>query len=192
MCKPGTRYQDIGAKVEEIAKAHGFQSNKTYCGHGINQCVSARARGAARGNPCLALEPFCGLTPLPHLCRLFHCMPNIPVRSSPLLSVTLCLLTRLSSTALRRQPRDGHDEARPGPSCSPSLTEPLTDPSILLQTFTIEPMICVGQQKEVHWPDNVRLPLLACSRLPLQTLTSSFLSPAVDRRNHRRQGIRSI
>ncbi|GAA5846519.1 hypothetical protein JCM3766R1_002517 [Sporobolomyces carnicolor] len=22
------------------------------------------------------------------------------------------------------------------------------------QTFTIEPMICVGQQKEVHWPDN--------------------------------------
>ncbi|GAA6025361.1 hypothetical protein JCM10207_001363 [Rhodosporidiobolus poonsookiae] len=22
------------------------------------------------------------------------------------------------------------------------------------QTFTIEPMICIGQQKEVHWPDN--------------------------------------
>ncbi|TNY17123.1 peptidase M24, structural domain-containing protein [Rhodotorula diobovata] len=82
MCKPGTRYQDIGAKVEEIAKAHGFQSNKTYCGHGINQ--------------------------------LFHCMPNIPHYAG----------NRATGTM------------KPG------------------QTFTIEPMICVGQQKEVHWPDN--------------------------------------
>ena len=23
------------------------------------------------------------------------------------------------------------------------------------QTFTIEPMLCVGQHKEAHWPDNV-------------------------------------
>lgn len=25
-------------------------------------------------------------------------------------------------------------------------------------TFTIEPMICVGNQQEVHWPDNVSAP----------------------------------
>ncbi|GAA5835810.1 hypothetical protein JCM9279_004653 [Rhodotorula babjevae] len=82
MCKPGTRYQDIGAKVEEVAKARGFLSNKTYCGHGINQ--------------------------------LFHCMPNIPHYAG----------NRATGTM------------KPG------------------QTFTIEPMICVGQQKEIHWPDN--------------------------------------
>ncbi|BGP46291.1 Methionine aminopeptidase 1 [Rhodotorula kratochvilovae] len=82
MCKPGTLYQDIGRRVEEIATKRGFQSNKTYCGHGINQ--------------------------------LFHCMPNVPHYAG-----------NRATGAMK-----------PG------------------QTFTIEPMICVGNSKEVHWPDN--------------------------------------
>ncbi|GAA6051548.1 hypothetical protein JCM3770_000410 [Rhodotorula araucariae] len=82
MCKPGVLYQDIGRRVEEIATARGFQSNKTYCGHGINQ--------------------------------LFHCMPNVPHYAG-----------NRATGAMK-----------PG------------------QTFTIEPMICVGNSKEVHWPDN--------------------------------------
>ena len=40
MCKPGVAYQTLGARIEEIATRYGFQSNKTYSGHGINQCVS--------------------------------------------------------------------------------------------------------------------------------------------------------
>lgn len=35
------------------------------------------------------------------------------------------------------------------------------------QTFTIEPMICVGQQKDMHWPDKVRLAFSSLSSLLL-------------------------
>ncbi|GAA5920206.1 hypothetical protein JCM1841_006648 [Sporobolomyces salmonicolor] len=82
LCKPGFQYQDLGKMIELIASRRGFSTNKTYCGHGINQ--------------------------------LFHCAPNVPHYAG----------NRASGTM------------RVG------------------QTFTIEPMICVGQQKEVHWPDN--------------------------------------
>ncbi|GAA5969217.1 hypothetical protein JCM21900_001510 [Sporobolomyces salmonicolor] len=82
LCKPGFQYQDLGKTIELIASRRGFSTNKTYCGHGINQ--------------------------------LFHCAPNVPHYAG----------NRASGTM------------RVG------------------QTFTIEPMICVGQQKEVHWPDN--------------------------------------
>ncbi|GAA5915176.1 hypothetical protein JCM8208_002159 [Rhodotorula glutinis] len=82
MCKPGVAYQTLGARIEEIATRYGFQSNKTYSGHGINQLFHA---------------------PAPNV---FHYAGN---RASGVM--------------------------KPG------------------QTFTIEPMICVGQQKDVHWPD---------------------------------------
>ncbi|GAA5971567.1 hypothetical protein JCM11641_000644 [Rhodosporidiobolus odoratus] len=83
MCKPGTQYQDIGRKIEEIAFKRGFSSNKTYVGHGIHQ--------------------------------LFHpCLPTIPHYAG---------------------------------NKAPGIMK-------VGQTFTIEPMICVGQQKEIHWPDN--------------------------------------
>ncbi|GJN88330.1 hypothetical protein Rhopal_001295-T1 [Rhodotorula paludigena] len=82
MCKPGVPYQNLGGRIEEIAKARGFSTNKTYCGHGVNQ--------------------------------LFHCRPNVPHYAG----------NRATGSM------------RPG------------------QTFTIEPMICVGEQKETHWPDN--------------------------------------
>ncbi|GAA5918200.1 hypothetical protein JCM6882_005148 [Rhodosporidiobolus microsporus] len=82
LCKPGFAYQDLGKAIEEISTRYGFSTNRTYCGHGINQ--------------------------------LFHCMPNVPHYAG----------NRASG---RMQ---------------------------VGQTFTIEPMICVGDQKEVHWPDN--------------------------------------
>lgn len=37
ICKPGTQYQDVGKVIEGIVSKKGFQTNKTYVGHGINQ-----------------------------------------------------------------------------------------------------------------------------------------------------------
>ncbi|GAA6037045.1 hypothetical protein JCM8097_005523 [Rhodosporidiobolus ruineniae] len=82
LCKPGVEFRQVGEVIEKVCQKYGFQSNKTYVGHGINQ--------------------------------LFHCQPNVPHYAG-------------NKASGRMQ---------------------------IGQTFTIEPMICVGQQKEVHWPDN--------------------------------------
>lgn len=64
----------------------------------------------------------------------------------------------LSNAALRGQPCIRNNASRSGePSSLTSLfgrNASLIVPSAA-QTFTIEPMICVGHQKEVHWPDDV-------------------------------------
>ncbi|GAA5926677.1 hypothetical protein JCM10213_002421 [Rhodosporidiobolus nylandii] len=82
VCKPGFEYKELGGLIEAISLARGFTTNKTYCGHGINQ--------------------------------LFHCAPNVP-----------------------------HYAGNRAPGTMKAG-----------QTFTIEPMICVGKQDETHWPDN--------------------------------------
>ncbi|GAA5875626.1 hypothetical protein JCM8547_000890 [Rhodosporidiobolus lusitaniae] len=80
--KPGAQIKDFGAIIERIASQRGYQTNKKYVGHGVNQ--------------------------------LFHALPNIPHYAN---------------------------NRAPGRL-------------VAGQTFTIEPMICMGSQKDVHWPDN--------------------------------------
>lgn len=90
MCKPGVAYQTLGARIEEIATRYGFQSNKTYSGHGINQCVGSsfslscgcRRRRVATRWP--AYREIGGLSSLSSR-RLFHApAPNVFVRPSSL------------------------------------------------------------------------------------------------------------
>jgi methionyl aminopeptidase len=39
ICKPGVEYKELGNVIEPVATKEGFSSNRTYVGHGINQCV---------------------------------------------------------------------------------------------------------------------------------------------------------
>ena len=35
LCKPGTKFSQIGEIITEYAKHHGFFVNEEFCGHGI-------------------------------------------------------------------------------------------------------------------------------------------------------------
>lgn len=39
ICKPGVPYRDIGNKIEEIIKPHGYSIVRRYTGHGIHNLV---------------------------------------------------------------------------------------------------------------------------------------------------------
>ncbi|GEM11708.1 methionyl aminopeptidase [Rhodotorula toruloides] len=110
MCKPGTQYQDVGKVIEGIVSKKGFQTNKTYVGHGINQ--------------------------------LFHCAPNVPVSCAfrPSFQPCLPILGEMGSQ------RSYIVQHYAGNRASGTMRAG--------QTFTIEPMICAGVQKEKHWPDD--------------------------------------
>ncbi|KAJ1853789.1 Methionine aminopeptidase 1 [Coemansia sp. RSA 2703] len=65
--KPGTRYRDLGAKIEEHAKANGFSVVRTYCGHGVGRMFHSapniphyaknRAIGVMKKGHVFTIEP---------------------------------------------------------------------------------------------------------------------------------------
>ncbi len=49
ICKPGTRYRDIGDVITKHAAANGFQVVRSYCGHGIGGRVDRGAHKPPKG-----------------------------------------------------------------------------------------------------------------------------------------------
>lgn len=62
--RPGVRYRDIGAVIQQHAQSNGCSVVRTYCGHGINRCFC----------PYPVQQPLHS----PSLNRLFHTAPNVP------------------------------------------------------------------------------------------------------------------
>ncbi|KAK3720117.1 Methionine aminopeptidase 1 [Vermiconidia calcicola] len=67
MVKPGALFRDYGNTIEKVAKSHGCQVVRTYCGHGVNQLFHTtpnvphyaknKAVGEAKPGMCFTIEP---------------------------------------------------------------------------------------------------------------------------------------
>jgi methionyl aminopeptidase len=67
LVKPGALFRDYGNTIERVAKSHGCQVVKTYCGHGVNTLFHCapnvphyaknKAVGEAKPGMCFTIEP---------------------------------------------------------------------------------------------------------------------------------------
>ncbi|KAI9472684.1 Methionine aminopeptidase 1 [Coemansia sp. RSA 989] len=67
ICKPGTKYRELGAQIEKHARANGFSVVRTYCGHGVGKMfhsapnvphyASNRAIGVMKPGHVFTIEP---------------------------------------------------------------------------------------------------------------------------------------
>lgn len=67
VCKPGTRYRDLGDIITQHAHRNGFSVVKTYCGHGIGDLFHCapnvphyaqnKARGVMKEGEVFTVEP---------------------------------------------------------------------------------------------------------------------------------------
>jgi methionyl aminopeptidase len=67
LVKPGALFRDYGNTIEKVAKSHGCQVVKTYCGHGVNTLFHCapnvphyaknKAVGEAKPGMCFTIEP---------------------------------------------------------------------------------------------------------------------------------------
>jgi methionine aminopeptidase len=142
--------------IEEVATARGFATNKTFVGHGVNQCVFPQQSAFVCMRHAESL-PYAQALP----CACTECPCTFRTCLILLLLVPLIWFPAQHYAGSRASGTMRVGQVR----CALLLrAECEVDSLARSQTFTIEPMICVGTARDTHWPDNVS-PLFA--RLPL-------------------------